>query len=267
MAKKRPVSIIVLTHNQLEYTQACFDSIFTTADNFELIVIDNASSDETPEYLRGLESEHRNVRVVNNETNVGFAAGCNQGARMSRYETICLLNNDTVAQPGWLDALRNSLTKGVGIVGARLVFPDMTLQHAGIHFVFREDGPHSYFAAGHRFTGGPADLPDANVVEDVVGVTGACLLTTKPIWNQVDGLDEGYIMANYEDVDYNLKVRDAGYRVIYQPKALLIHFQNTTIKSKSGKPDDPLQFHGRNLSRLNQKWFGKLANGLARPPS
>lgn len=263
MADARKVSIIVLTHNQLDFTKQCFQKLFDTTNSYELLIIDNASTDGTIEYLQELEAQHKQVRVILNPQNRGFSAGCNQGVAEARYELVCLLNNDTLPFPGWLDALRKDMHKGVGIVGSRLLFPDNTLQHAGIEFHYMGDAPQPYFGAGHRWFGQPANLPEANVREEVAGVTGACLLTTRRIWNEVGGLDEGYIMANYEDVDYNLKVRAAGYSVIYEPKSTLVHFMNTTINSKKGHPDDPLQFHNHNLARLNEKWFFSLANGLA----
>ena len=263
MSKPRRVSIIVLTYNQLEYTKQCFESIRETTDDYELLVVDNASTDGTRPYLEELQQEWKQLRVVLNSTNRGYAGGCNRGVQEARYEAVCLLNNDTVALPGWLDAMRSQLRPDVGIVGARLLFPDDTLQHAGIYFHVVHVNNRPMFAPDHRFARMPADTLEANITEPVVGVTGACLLTTKRVWDQVGGMDEGYAMAIYEDVDFNLKVRDVGLRVIYEPSATLIHFQNTTIKSMAGHDDDPMQHKNHNFARLNAKWFSKLAAGLA----
>ncbi|MDP2183249.1 MAG: glycosyltransferase family 2 protein [Actinomycetota bacterium] len=262
MAKERRVSIIVLTHNQLDYTKACFDAIFETTAGFELVVVDNASTDGTTDYLRELDRERRNIRVIYNTRNAGFARGCNQGVSVAKYELLCLLNNDTVPHAGWLDAMRKVMDKDAGIVGARLLFPDMTLQHAGIAFRLENVGGRTLVRPSHRYYRQPADLPEANVLEDVVGVTGACLLTSKRVWHEMGGLDEGYILANYEDVDFNLKVLQAGYRIIYQPDAVLIHYQNTTVNSKAGQADDPAQYLLQNLVRLNAKWGSLIRPAL-----
>lgn len=262
MAKERRVSIIVLTHNQLEYTKACFDALFETTNGFELVVVDNASTDGTVDYLRELDRQHRNVRVLYNQQNVGFARGCNQGVAAARYELVCLLNNDTVPIDGWLDAMRRAMDKGVGVVGARLLFPDGTLQHAGITFRPENMGGRTLVRPGHRYYRQPAETPAANVLEDVIGVTGACLMTSKRVWSEVGGLDEGYVMANYEDVDFNLAVLRAGHRIVYQPSAVLVHHQNTTVKSKAGQADDPAQYLFQNLIRLNARWGSLIQQSL-----
>lgn len=258
----RPTSIVMLTHNQLKYTQMCIDALREHSTDCELVIIDNASTDETPAYLRQLESSADNVLVAYNDVNVGYAAGCNQGAAMATHDAILLLNNDTIPFPGWLDALRGELVDGVGAVGARLLFPNNTLQHAGIYFHIVGLEPTMY-APAHRFPSQPADFPAANRCEAVAGVTGACLLTTREVWDRVGGMDDGYVMAVYEDVDFNLKVRDNGWQVIYQPAATLIHFQNTTINSKKGTDEDVMLYKDRNFMRLNEKWRDKLAGGLA----
>lgn len=222
-ARKSPrkVSIVVLVMDKLEFTRLCFSALFVNTDAFELVVVDNGSAKPTQDYLASLAAEHENVKIFRSETNLGFAGGCNAGVRASEHGLICLLNNDTIPQPGWLDALREAFAPGVGIVGARLLFPADTIQHCGI--VFRDD-----MIPYHRFHDEPYLIPGCSRLEKVPAVTAACLLTSRRIWDEVDGMDEAYIRGNYEDVDFNLKVRDRGYAVVYQPKAVVYHFTNTT---------------------------------------
>lgn len=263
--KKRPrgVSIVILTHNQLKYTQECLEALDRTTTGHQIIIVDNASTDGTPEYLQRLEEQKQHVRVILNRRNVGFAAGCNQGVAASRNGTICLLNNDTVPMEGWLDSMLEVLEPGVGAVGSKLMLPDTTLQHCGIEFQYKID-PQPHFWPYHRYLKEPEDLPEANVLEEVPGVTAACLLTTKKVWDRVDGMDEGYIIANFEDVDFNLAVRDAGFKVLYQPASRLTHYWGTTVNSKGDAPDSPKHQFQRNYARLMDKWFEKLRGGLAR---
>lgn len=262
MKRDRGVSIVVLTHNQLEYTRQCVEALEETTRNYQLVVVDNGSTDDTPAYLRGLMDSRSNVEVLLNERNVGFAAGCNQGVAASRFETICLLNNDTVPTPGWLEAMKKVLGRDVGAVGSKLVLPDRTLQHAGIAFQQRSV-PTPHFWPYHRFLGEPEDAPAANVLEQVPAVTAACLLTTKDVWRRVGGMDEGYVVANFEDVDFNLAVRDAGYKVLYQPESCLTHYWGTTVESLGDAEDSPKRYFQHNFARLMDKWFDKLQAGLA----
>lgn len=263
--KKQPrsVSIVILTHNQLSYTKECLEALDATTEGHQIIVVDNASTDETPGYLTQLEAEKPHVRVILNSRNLGFAAGCNQGVTAARHGTICLLNNDTVPMEGWLDTMLEVLEPGVGAVGSKLMLPDTTLQHCGIEFQYNTE-PQPHYWPYHRYLKEPEDLPEANILEEVPAVTAACLLTTKKVWDRVDGLDEGYIVANFEDVDFNLAVRDAGFKVLYQPASRLTHYWGTTVSSKGDAPDSPRHYFQQNYARLMAKWFDKLHRGLAR---
>jgi O-antigen biosynthesis protein len=263
MNAENSVSIVVLTHNNLVFTRECFDALRQNTQAYELVVVDNASTDGTPDYLRELQRASDDVKVVLNAHNAGFAAGCNIGVAEASFGKICLLNNDTVPYAGWLDNLRSALEEGVGAVGAKLLLANNTIQHAGIEFEHRLR-PVPHFWPYHRFLGEPSDLPAANVLEAVPAVTAACLLTTRAIWDEVGGMDEGYSVANFEDVDFNLAVRDAGYRVIYQPRSRLLHYWGTTVNAVGQGPGTPAAHFGQNFSRLMDKWNNKLAAGLYR---
>ncbi len=261
-AKKAPVSIVMLTYNGLRHTKNCLEHLPRTTSHYELVIVDNASTDGTRKFLKKCADSNPRTKLLFNDENKGFASGCNQGVEAAHNELVCLLNNDTIPSPGWLDALREAMEDGVGAVGAKLLFPDKTIQHCGIVFVFRSS-PRPHYLPTHRFLRAPGDIPEASVLEEVPGVTAACLLTTKSVWEKAGGMDEGYVMANFEDVDFNLTIRDMGYRVIYQPKATLIHVEHGTTDLLKGRPEDPMRYSSHNLTRLVSRWNDKLLAGLA----
>lgn len=242
-------SIVIPVFNKAALTRQCLETIRPTlegAGEGEIIVIDNASSDETPQML----AEFPWVRVVRNERNLGFAGANNQGAKLARGEFLVLLNNDIVAHPGWLASMiQKAREPGVGAVGARLLFPDGTIQHAGVRIdqiAFGMTG----FMPFHDLVRVPGDYPAACESRDLAVVTGACLLTPRSLYEELGGLDEGF-WNGYEDVDYCLKLRERGLRVVYDGDAALTHFE-----SQSG-----IQRFRRvawNVARLAKRWNGRL---------
>jgi len=242
-------SIIIPVFNKAELTRNCLRTLPSSlvgAGNGEVIVIDNASSDNTADVL----AEFPWIRAVRNERNLGFAGANNQGARLASGRFLVLLNNDTQALPGWLAAmLAAAADPKVGAVGARLLFPDNTIQHAGVVVagtVFGRSG----FSPFHRAFRVPADEPEVLERRDFQVVTGACLLTPRDLYLDLGGLDEVY-WNGYEDVDYCFKVRARGLRVVYEPSAKLYHFE-----SQSG----PQRFRRVlwNVRTLGERWKGKV---------
>lgn len=208
------VSIIIPVFNKVELTRQCLAGIAQHTPNirYEIVVVDNASGDDTAEYLR-----RQPVRVISNEKNAGFARACNQGGLAARGRTLLFLNNDTVPTPGWLEALLDAARKPeVGVVGAKLLYADGRIQHAGIGFV---DGVPDH---PNRFA--PADAPEVNQVRELDMVTGACLMMPKELFIKMGGFDEAY-RNGVEDIDLCLRARTAGYKVIYEPKAMLYHHE------------------------------------------
>lgn len=243
-------SIVIPVFNKAALTRQCLSTIRETlegAGEGEIIVIDNASSDETPRMLE----EFPWARVIRNETNLGYAGANNQGARIARGEFLVLLNNDIVAHPGWLKSLLSIAREPrVGAVGARLLFPDGTIQHAGVRIdplIIGTPG----FVAFHDMYAYPGTYPEAARICDVPVVTGACLVTPRALYAELDGLDEAF-WNGYEDVDYCLRVGARGYRVVYDGEASLTHFE-----SQSG----PQRFRrvAWNVSRLAHRWNGRVA--------
>ncbi len=215
-------SIIIPVFNKVEYTEKCVNGVIeNTIDTcYEVIVVDNASTDGTRDFLKRLRGE---VKVITNRTNLGFAKACNQGARVAHGRYLVFLNNDTVPEKFWLRAMVEAIEKApqVGIVGSKLLYPDGTVQHAGVAFHGRTG---SIF---HIYKGFDGDHPAVNYGRDYHAVTGACLLIPRGLFWNVGGFYEGFI-AGYEDVDLCLRVKKEGYGVVYAPKSRLIHFEEVT---------------------------------------
>ncbi|HZT11299.1 MAG TPA: glycosyltransferase family 2 protein [Candidatus Baltobacteraceae bacterium] len=242
-------SIVIPVFNKAELTRQCLLTLPATiqeAGEGEVIVVDNASSDNTPQML----AEFPWVRVIRNERNLGFAGANNQAARIARGRTLVLLNNDTEAKSGWLASMLGAAEqRGVGAVGARLLYPDGTIQHAGV-----VNYPYRFGSIGfvpshdmHQYKG---DFAYARQSRDLQMVTGACLATPRALYLELGGLDEGF-WNGYEDIDYCLKVRDRGLRVVYQADAVLTHYE-----SQSG-----VQRFRRvawNSELLGRRWNGRV---------
>jgi len=240
------VSIIIPVFNKCEYTKQCIGSLYekTSYPHYEVIVVDNNSTDETPAFLVWAQGEY-GIRVIRNDRNLGFAKACNQGAGVAQGSLLLFLNNDTVAYPGWLEALVDVLRRepGVGIVGSKLLYPDGTIQHAGMVIA---DAP-APLSPGHVHRGRPQDFPPANIQRDFQAVTGACILVRRDVFEQVGGFDEVYV-NDCEDVDLCFKVRQRGWRVAYTPKSVLVHFESVS--------DGRFDRSGENLILLNRRWAG-----------
>ena len=250
-ANAKRVSIIIPLYNQVDYTVACLEALAQNtpeAANYEVILVDNASSDGTEAFLQQLSGD---VIVHRNEQNLGFAKACNQGARLASGEILLFLNNDTIPHPGWLEGMLDVFASEarVGAVGSKLLFPDGTIQHAGV--VFADDG-----SPGHwLYQADLADHPLVNQRRDFQCVTAACIAIPRPLFEQLEGFDEGY-RNGYEDVDLCLKIRKAGYRVVYTPDSVVTHVSSVS----EGRKD----FDDVNLQRLLKRWSGKILPDLRR---
>jgi GT2 family glycosyltransferase/Flp pilus assembly protein TadD len=244
------VSIIIPLFNKLEYTRQCLDALFenTPQGVYEVIIIDNESTDGTPEFL---ESFQTGVTIITNKTNSGFAKACNQGACASKGEYLLFLNNDTEPGKGWLEPLLLILDNDQSVVaaGSKLLFPDGDIQHAGVVIIDDRKLPDP-LVARHIFYKQPSNLTEANRLRTYQALTAACVLIRKDSYERAGGFDEGY-WNGYEDVDLCFKLQQNGGRLVYQPESVVVHHE-----SKSG----PERFKkvGHNIQRLHERWKGKI---------
>lgn len=246
-----PVSIIIPVFNQAAFTAACLEALFAnTPGGCEVIVVDNGSTDDTP---RLLERYAGRVRVIRNAGNQGFARACNAGAAAAQADLLLFLNNDTEVQPGWLEPLVAMAGRpGVGAVGSRLLFPDGTVQHAGVVVVERRGI--TPLLPRHAFIGESPELALPAGATLMQAVTAACMLVNATDFRLAGGFDTGY-WNGCEDVDLCFKLALLGSRLVYEPASLVVHHEG-----KSG--------HERtvaipaNNARLRERWEGRIEPDL-----
>jgi GT2 family glycosyltransferase len=214
-------SIVIPVYNHFAHTLACLRALaeHPPRASCEVIVVDDGSSDDTATAL----PQVAHLRYHRRAANGGFIAACNDGASLARGDVLVFLNNDTVPQPGWLDALLQTFDAhpDAGLVGAQLVYPDGRLQEAG-GVVFADGSGWNY----GRFES-PAD-PRYGYLRDVDYASGAAIAIPRGLFARVGGFDTRYAPAYYEDTDLAFAVRDAGKRVIYQPAARVVHDEGTS---------------------------------------
>jgi len=217
-------SIIIPVYNKAELTRACLTAIKenTSGVTYEVIVVNNASTDDTDGLLGSLGWD--NLKVINNKANLGYAKANNQGAQAAEGSRLVFLNNDTVPLAGWLKALLDALDKGprVGVVGAKLIYPETDeVQHAGMVFSSRSKLPY------HVYQNFPRVHFAVNRDREFQAVTGACLLMPRGLFFRIGMFDEMFVNGG-EDTDLCLKVREMGYRVVYAPACEVYHYEGRT---------------------------------------
>lgn len=258
------VSIIIPVYNKVEFTKKCLAALVknTSREMYELIIVDNASTDGTKDFFEGLRGD---LKVIVNEKNLGFAKACNQGARAAAGQYLLFLNNDTEPLYGWLEPLIAVADSdaSVGAVGSKLLFPDKTIQHSGV-IIIDNKKTHETLTAIHNFYRKPEKYPAANIAHTYQALTAACLLIRRTAFEQAGGFDEGY-WNGYEDVDLCFNLRTLGWVLVYEPASVLIHHE-----SQSG-PERFTKVH-RNIARLLDKWVGRIkpdviyeADGAVKP--
>jgi GT2 family glycosyltransferase/2-polyprenyl-3-methyl-5-hydroxy-6-metoxy-1,4-benzoquinol methylase len=215
------VSIIIPVYNQLDLTLRCLKAIQdnSSAASAEIIVLDDASHDETAKILPSIPG----VRYIRNHTNLGFLRSCNRAASEARGEYLVFLNNDTEVLENWLDQMLAVFEhhEHVGIVGAKLIYPDGRLQETG--GLVWSDGSAINFGRDDDPT-----RPEYSYVREADYCSAACLLIKASLFRNVKGFDELFAPAYYEDVDLAFKVREQGHKVMCQPAAQVIHAEGGT---------------------------------------
>lgn len=241
----RVCSIVMPVCNRGELTRDCLTALAALdgLPDYELIVVDNGSTDGTAEFLAQLGGD---VRIVTNAENVGFAKACNQGAALAKGKYLVFLNNDTIPQPGWLNALvlEAEGDAAVGIVGSKLLYPDGTIQHAGVVRDCQHLLPY------HIYKSFAGEHPAVNQRREFQIVTAACLLMRRSLFEEVGKFDEGYLNG-LEDADLCLKVRERGYQVVYQPRSVVVHLESQTPGRKAHEAANAAHF----LNRWGGQWW------------
>lgn len=262
MAHPGRVSILIPTCDHIRDLETCVESIYarTTYPDFEILLIENNSKEEqTFRSYERMQKEHPDTLKVLTWQGKGFnySALNNFGARYATGEYLLLLNNDTeVITPGWLEEMvMYAQQKRVGCVGAKLLYPDDTIQHAGVGFGIGGVAGHL-----HKYFPATSDgyMGRLNYVQDVYGDTAACLLIRKEIYDEVHGLDESYAVA-FNDVDFCVRVREAGYTNVFTPFAQLYHYESKS-RGMEDNPEKQKRFQGEVL-RFQARWGDLLAKG------
>mgnify|MGYP003091060490 FL=1 len=262
MAHPGRVSILIPTCDHIRDLETCVESIYarTTYPDFEILLIENNSkAEQTFRSYERMRKEHPDTLKVLTWQGKGFnySALNNFGAQYATGEYLLLLNNDTeVITPGWLEEMvMYAQQKRVGCVGAKLLYPDDTIQHAGVGFGIGGVAGHL-----HKYFPATSDgyMGRLNYVQDVYGDTAACLLIRKEIYDEVHGLDESYAVA-FNDVDFCVRVREAGYTNVFTPFAQLYHYESKS-RGMEDNPEKQKRFQGEVL-RFQARWGDLLAKG------
>lgn len=258
--KNSKVSIVIPNMDHIEVLRTCIDSILdkTTYENYEIIIIENNSkNEETFSYYRELE-KNSCVKIVNWIGKFNYSAINNFGVQQAvTGEYIILLNNDIeVITPDWIEQmLMFAQRTDVGAVGAMLYYPDETIQHAGVILGVGGVAGHSH----KNFNRGSYGyMSRATIVQNLSAVTFACVMIPRNVWDEVGGLDESFAVA-FNDVDMCMRIRKAGYLIVWTPYAELYHYESKS-RGLEDTPEKKKRFEGE-VMRFQERWKDELAAG------
>ena len=251
------VSILIPNKDQLQTLKKCLKSIWekTEYTNYEILIIENNSTEkETFEFYKKIDGRHH-VRVLYWDKEFNYSAINNFGAAQAKGEYLLLLNNDTeVISKGWMKELLSHCQRPeVGMVGAKLYFPDNTIQSAGTIIGMGGMADHAFVNMDRKKSG---YMHRASIQVDMSGVTAACAMVKRSVYEEVHGLEENLTVA-FNDVDLGLKIVTAGYLIVFDPYAELYHYES---KSR-GVNDEKKERHAREVKYTQEKWADFLAAG------
>lgn len=244
-------SVIIVTYNNLSLTRLCLESLFRNTDypNYEVIVVDNNSSDDTQSYLMELSELHDNLKIILNETNLGFAKANNQGIRQSTGDYIVLLNNDTVTPGGWLSRLLKHLSDPkVGMVGPVTNFVG---NEARLQVGYRAVAEMEEFAQDQTWN-------NHGRIADIHMLAMFCVAMRREVFEEVGELDEQFGIGMFEDDDYSIRVKQKGYRVVCAADAFVHHFGQAAF-GKLIRSGDYDRIFDENRAKFERKWNIKWA--------
>jgi GT2 family glycosyltransferase len=246
------VSIVIPVYNQLQYTLTCLRSIYLNVDSnllYEVLVLNDCSNDQTAEIIGHIPG----LRLINNTQNLGFLRSCNQGIAAAKGEYIFLINNDTILSKNCLESLLATIEADnkVGLVGSKLIYPNGLLQEAG-GIVFSD-------ASGYNFGNyRNADNFAYNYLREVDYCTGTSILFRRDDFMQLEGFDERFVPAYYEETDFCFSLRYRLYKkIVYQPLSVMVHFEGVSNGKKPGK-NSVKQHEPINRAKFLEKWTKEL---------
>jgi GT2 family glycosyltransferase len=256
------VTLIIPTRDGLTLLKQCIKSIIekTQYENYEIIVIDNGSIEiATLDYLSEIQSES-NIRVIKDDSPFNYSALNNKAVHLAHGNIIGLINNDIeVISPDWMTEMVGIVMQpGVGAVGARLWYPNKTLQHGGVILGIGGVANHAHYRLRENENG---YFGRAVVSQSFSAVTGACLFVKKSSYLEVNGLDEENLKVAFNDVDFCLKLRNAGYRNVWTPYAELFHHESAT-RGLDESPEKRERFV-KEVQFMQTKWNDHLLNDPA----
>ncbi|RDY25649.1 glycosyltransferase [Romboutsia weinsteinii] len=234
-------SIIILTYNKLEYTKLCIESIrkFTPKNKYEIIVVDNNSSDDTVSWLK----EQEDIISICNDTNVGFPAGCNQGIKIAKGDSVLLLNNDVIVTPNWLNNLDKALYSkdDIGAVGA---ITNNCSNAQQIEVSYTDISQMIDFAS-------KVNISNEQLWDYKITLVGFCYLIKKEVLDKVGFLDERFTPGNYEDNDLSFRIIVEGYKLLLCKDCFVHHFGSVSFKENM---DSFINNMNTNFVKMNEKW-------------
>jgi GT2 family glycosyltransferase len=260
LPEPRPlVSVVIPTHNQIRLLAQCVNGLLnnTAYQNLEILIVDNRSDDSaTLSYLRDIQVREPRVKVLRDEGAFNFSRINNEAVQHTTGSLICFMNNDIeVIHPDWLDEMvSHAVRPDVGAVGARLLFPDRSVQHAGV--ITGIGG-----VAGHAFKGIQSSAYGyyckAILQQNVSAVTAACMLLRRETFDQVGGFDQERLAVAFNDIDLCLKIHATGKLIVYTPYAELIHHESVS-RGYEDTPDKLARFN-REYNHMKSRWGSRLS--------
>lgn len=253
------ISIVIPNKDHVDILKKCVDSIRekSTYAHWEIVLVENNSAEEeTFAYYKALQEDDR-IRIVYWDGPFNYSAINNYGVQFAHGEQILLLNNDVeVITPDWLEQMLMFSQRGdVGAVGAMLYYPDDTIQHAGVILGVGGIAGHSHKYFKRNEYGYMSRLA---IAQNLSAVTAACMMIPKRVWDEVNGLDEGYKVA-FNDVDLCMRIRKAGYLIVWTPYAELYHYESKS-RGAEDTPEKQKRF-GEEIRRFEARWAEELAAG------
>ncbi len=243
------VSVIIPMYNQLDFTVNCIYSVFLNCgiDSYEVIVADDKSTVDSSV----LQEYFQHIVVIRNTENLGFLNNCNHAVSKARGKYVVLLNNDTQVQAGWLKELVATFDNDpqTGLAGSKLVYPNGKLQEAG-GIIWRDGSGWNYGNGDHP------GKPEYNYVKETDYISGAAIMMRRSLWDEMGGFDDHFAPAYYEDTDLCFRVRQRGYKVVYQPFSVVVHFEGVTHGKDLGTGIK--QYQVVNRQKFTERWKDEL---------